>query len=105
MHKKIREAIRNAYIALLGKSIESLLNEYEVDSVERDVNTTNGIMQGVTMIYTIRVPLEVGGFILVPVFEEDGDVDLGVLLPYEPIKGRIFCVLTLDYEGNPSILK
>ena len=104
MDKKFREAIRNAYIALLGKTIESLLNEYEVDFVERDEDVLNGALQGVTMIYTIRVPLSVGGFILVPVFE-DGGVELGEILHYEPIKGCTFCVLTLDYEGNPSVFK
>ena len=90
MDKKFREAIRNAYIALLGKTIESLLNEYEVDFVERDADVLNGAL--------------VGGFILVPVFE-DGGVELGEILHYEPIKGCTFCVLTLDYEGNPSVFK
>lgn len=102
MDKKYREAIRNAYIGVMGQTIEALLNTYEVTHVERDTNEINGVLQSVCIVYTLRVPLSVGGFILVDVFE-DSYLELGEMVYYEPIKGHTFCTLWFDCEGNPSL--
>lgn len=104
MDNIFKKAIKDAYNNLKGQTLESLLNTYEVTLVDRQPNEINGVLQGVTMIYTFRVPLSVGGFILVDVFE-DSYLELGEMIYYEPIKGHEFCHLWCDCDGNPDDVK
>ena len=101
MDKIFKNSIKEAYNSLKGKTLENLLNTYEVVSVDRQPNEFDGVLQSVTMLYTLRVPLAIGGFILVDVFE-DGYVELGESIYYEPIKGHEFCHLWCDCDGNPD---
>ena len=102
MDKIFKDSIKTAYNNLMGQTLETLLNTYEVTHVERTPNDINGVLQSVCIVYTLRVPLSIGGYILVDVFE-DGYLELGEAVYYEPIKGHTFCTLWFDCDGNPSL--
>ena len=102
MDKIFKNSIKEAYNSLKGKTLENLLNTYEVVSVDRQPNEFDGVLQSVTMLYTLRVPLDIGGFILVDVFEDSNGLELGESVYYEPIKGHEFCHLWCDCDGNPD---
>ena len=100
MDKIFKEAIKTAYTNLQGKIFKSLLNTYEVVSVERHTYKREGVLQSVCIVYTLRVPLSVGGYILVNFLDGDDDCGFDETLVYEPIKGCSFCVITIDYDGT-----
>ena len=102
MDKIFKESVKTAYNELRGKSLESLLNDYEVASVDRSSTKRDGTLLNVCINYTLRVPLSVGGFILVDFFDEEEDSSFGEWMIYEPIKGHKFCIILCDYDGTPD---
>ena len=101
MDKILKNAFKEAYNNLQGKTLESLLNTYEVVQVERNTFKSEGVLRSVCIVYTLRVPLSVGGFILVNFFDEE-ESSFGEWFIYEPIKGHKFCTILCDYDGTPD---